>query len=64
MKRVNTIMGEFTFDRAQRFRRKFQKSNGKDFTFEGETIQHDFAKYVVEFLMENFDLASEDDTPA
>jgi len=60
---VSTIAGDFTFQKAQRFRRAYQKAiRNKKSSFDfggGKWYDVDFAAYLVEYLCQHFPLESE-----
>lgn len=63
-KTVDTIVGPFTFNRAQKLRRAVQRAKGSTVKLEGVpsgTVELDLARYLVEYLETHFDLASEDE---
>ena len=64
--KIQTIAGEFTFNRAQNLRRALQehiKSSPDDpiMMHEGQELLVQFTKHLVEFLEMQFPLASEDE---
>lgn len=65
MKVINTVAGEFNFNRAQKLRREYQKHIKKSdepiMMHEGQELFVQFAKYLVEFLEMQFPLSSEDE---
>lgn len=65
MKVVQTIAGEFSFNRAQNLRRAYQKhvktSDAPIMMYEGQELLVQFTKYLVEFLETQFPLSSEDE---
>ena len=62
MKVVKTIIGDFTFDMAQKFRKALKLCpEGKAFKFKGEFYDPVFSKQIVEYLETQFDLKSEDE---
>jgi hypothetical protein len=60
-KTVDTVAGPFTFNRAQKLRRAVQRAGGATVELEGESLELGFARYLLEFLESQFDLASEDE---
>ena len=62
MKVVKTIIGDFTFDRAQKLRKLVYSLNyTQNFVFEEIKLNTDFGVQIVEYLETQFDLKSEDE---
>ncbi len=62
-KTVKTLLGDFDFDTAQKFRQLHQHAvseKNTHFRFHGKHVDTNFAAYMVEFLCEHFPLESED----
>ena len=62
---IQTIAGEFNFNRAQKLRRAYKKhvktSDEPIMMHEGQELLVQFAKHLVDFLEMQFPLSSEDE---